>query len=551
MKKIVLYILIPLLLGSIFTACHKLNQPITSELTPSAFPADSSQYPSVVGPVYVVLRGNYAVEYFFQQSYSTDEALMPARGGNWYDGAQNQQMHYHSWNKDNGYVNGNWTWLSTIIGVTNQTLNILKTAAGTDAAKKPWIAETKMVRALAYFWLMDNYGSVPLDTAYGDFTPHTNVARGTVFNFIESEIKAALPNLNNSTLAAQYGRPTRYMAYALLAKLYLNAEYYTGTARYNDCIAACDSVINSGLYSLQPMNSYLTQFAPANGPQCSEFIFAIPYDPAMTNTFGTSGWPFRCVDIHARYDVPRSMGKVAAGSGYNFFNLPFTTDGPAGTLLSYYNHFNDPGDVRNKQWLTGAQYLPDGVTPLTVTTTKSGYDFTYTGSDGSAPYTYQVVLSPNFTLRLSSAQFDVGNDEIGWNMGYRNIKFYPDASSSSRNQNNDVPVFRYSDILLMKSEAILRGGTATQGQTALSLANQLRAQRTSSAAWSNITLDSIYNERIREFAWEAWHRNDMIRFGHFEDAWGFKTDADPRHRIFPIPTTALTLNPALKQNPGY
>jgi hypothetical protein len=500
--------------------------------------------------VYVVLRGNYGVEFFFQQTYSTDEGIMPARGGNWFDGAQNQQMHYHSWNADNGYVNGNWTWCSTIIGVANQTLSILKTAAGSDATKRPWIAEVKMARALAYFFMMDNYGNVPIDTAYGDFAPKTNTPRAQVFSFIESEIKAALPDLNTSVSASQYGRPNKYMAYALLAKMYLNAEYYTGTARYNDCVTACDNVISSGVYSLESMGTYFSQFAPTNGPSCKEFIFAIPYDPAMTNTFGTSGWPFRCVNIHSRYDVPRSMGKVAAGAGYNFFSLPFTPGAPASTLPEFYANFNDAGDVRNKQWLTGLQFKRDG-TPIMVTTTKGGYDFTYTASDASAPYTYQVNLTPDITLRYSAPQFDVGNDEIGWNMGYRNIKFYPDSTSTSRNQNNDIPVFRYSDILLMKAEAILRGGTATNGQTALSLANQLRAQRTSSAPWTSITLDSVYNERNREFAWEGWHRNDMIRYGKYEGAWGFKTDADPNHRIFPIPTTALTKNPALKQNPGY
>lgn len=551
MKKIPFYILLPFLTGLGLSSCHKLNEPITTELTPSAFPADSTQYPNVVGPVYVVLRGNYGVEYFFQQSYSTDEAIMPARGGNWFDGAQNQQMHYHTWNADNGYVNGNWTWGSTIIGVANQTLSILKTAAGSAAAKKPWIAEVKMVRALAYFFMMDNYGNVPIDTAYGDFTPHANVPRSQVFSFIESEVKAALPDLNASVGKSQYGRPNRYTAYALLAKMYLNAENYTGTARYNDCIAACDSIIGSGLYSLQSMSSYFSQFSPTNGPQCGEFLFAIPYDAAMTSTFGTSSWPFRCVNNHSRYDVPRSMGKVASGAGFNYFSLPFTPSAPASTIPSYYAYFNDPGDVRNQQWLTGLQFRRDGVTPITVTTTKKGYDYTYPGTDGSAPYTYQVNLTPDINLRLSVSQFDVGNDEIGWNMGYRNIKFYPDSTSSSRNMNNDIPVFRYSDILLTKAEAILRGGTATFGQSALSLANQLRTQRTSSAAWTNITLDSVYNERVREFAWEGWHRNDMIRFGKFEGAWGFKTDADVNHRIFPIPTSALALNPALKQNPGY
>jgi hypothetical protein len=545
MKQLLSYIVLPVLVGAMIASCHKLNLPITSELSPSSFPQDSTQYNEVVGPVYVALRGNYGVEFFFQQTYSTDEGIMPARGGNWYDGAQNQQMHYHSWTKDNGYVNGNWTWLTTIIGECNQITSILKSATGTAATKATWLAEVRAVRALAYFFMMDNYGNVPIDTVYGDFTPHTNVARAQVFSFIESEIKAALPNLSASVSSTQYGRPNKYTAYALLAKMYLNAEYYTGTARYNDCIAACDSVINSGLYSLQGMSSYFSQFAYNNGPQCKEFVFAIPYDPTFTNTF-----PFRSVNIHSRYDVPRSMSKVAAGAGYNVWSLPFHTDGPASTLKTFYAYFNDPGDVRNNQWLTGLQYAHDG-TPVMVTTTKSGYDFTYSGSDGSASYTYQVNLTPDIVLRNSAFPFDVGNDEIGWNMGYRNLKFYPDSTSTTRNMNNDIPVFRYSDILLMKAEAILRGGTATGGQTALSLVNQLRAQRSTSPAWTNITLDSVYNERIREFAWEGWHRNDMIRFGKFEGSWGFKTDADPNHRIFPIPTSAFAVNPALKQNPGY
>src|SRR5690242_3744999 len=95
MKKLLSYIILPALLGALMASCHKLNQPITSELSPSSFPQDSTQYNQVVGPVYVALRGNYGVEFFFQQTYSTDEGIMPARGGNWYDGAQNQQMHYH------------------------------------------------------------------------------------------------------------------------------------------------------------------------------------------------------------------------------------------------------------------------------------------------------------------------------------------------------------------------------------------------------------------------------------------------------------------------
>jgi hypothetical protein len=549
MKKRLLYIAASLMAAGVMVSCHKVTVKATSELTPDVFPTDAASYISASGPAYVALRGNVAAEYFFQQTYSTDEGIMEARGGNWYDGGQNLEMHYHTWTKDNGYVNSNWFWLSTIIGTVNQELSILgkNEPAGTD--KDQNLSELKMVRALAYYFMMDNWGNVPLDTLYGDFTPRDKTPRADVFNWLEGEIKGAIPNLSTTVSAATYGRFTQYGAYALLAKMYLNAEYYTGTKKYAECIAACDNVISSGKFSVASTANYLKAFYPSNGPAAvgskEEFIFAIPYDPTLTTTFG-----FRSQNYHARYDVPRSMGKVATGAGYNYFNIPYVPGAPASTLPEFYAYFNDANDVRNKQWLVGKQTLPDGVTPLMITTTKAGYDEINWAGDNTA-YTYQLELTPNIVLRKSVATFDAGNDEIAWNMGYRNIKFYPDATSATRDQNNDVPIFRYSDILLMKSEAILRGGAATLGQTALSLANNVRTSRTTSAAWTNITLDSVYNERSREFAWEAWHRNDMIRYGKYEGKWGFKTNADQYRRIFPIPTNAFAVNPKLSQNPGY
>ena len=538
MKQVLKNILLPVVVITSLASCHKLEVPINTELTPDVFPQDSLQFVEASGPAYVALRGNWAVEYFFAQAQTTDEAIMPARGGNWYDGAQFQQLHYHTWTPDNSNVNGNWYWMSTIIGATNQALSILQQTMSEGSFKQRSLAELKMVRAFVYFLMMDSYGNVPIDTAYGDFTPHANVPRAQVFDFIESEIQNALPYLSTEVSTATYGRATKWMAYALLAKMYLNAEVYTGASRYDDCIAACDNIINSGLFALEPMSTYLKMFYPDNGPQMKEFIFAIPYSSTATNTF-----PFRAVNIHARYDVPRSERAK--------FSLPFTPSAPEATLPEFYANFNDPNDVRNGQWLTGLQYMNDGVTPVTVTTTKLGYDQFYTGGDKDDAYTYQVNLTPDIVLRQDEALFDCGNDEIAWNMGYRNIKFYPDATSLDRNQNNDEPVFRYSDILLMKAEAILRGGAATLGQTALSLVNDLRAQRTTSEAWSTVTLEDLYGERCREMAYEGWHRNDMIRFGKFEGSWGFKTDANTDHRIFPIPTVALQLNPALTQNPGY
>lgn len=546
MKKILTYVSLAVVT---LTSCHKIDVPIQSELTPDVFPKDSTQFIQATGPVYVALRGNYSTEFFFMQSESTDEMILPSYGGNWYDGGQNMQMHYHSWTKDNGYVNGNWSWLTTTIGVCNQTISILSSNMPEGSFKKMKLAEIKMVRALCYFYMMDNYGNVPIVTTYGDFAPKANTPRAQVFTFIENEIKTALPDLSDANDQTTYGRPTKWMAYALLAKMYLNAEVYTGTARLNDCIAACDAIINSGKFSLASRANYLAMFYPSNGPTSpgskEEFIFAIPFDAT------SSGFLGRSQNYKARYDVPRSMSKVAAGAGYNYFNIPYNTSGPAATLPEYYAYFNDVNDIRNKQWLTGKQYQPDGITPITITTTNKGYDQFYNGPNPNAAYTFQLDLKPNIALRQSTASFDVGNDEIAWTTGYRNVKFYPDATSTSRNQNNDEPVFRYSDIILMKAEAIQRGGTGTSGQTALSLVNMLRANRTTSPALATVTLDDIYAERAREFAWEGWRRNDVIRFGKYEGSWGFKTNAETYRRIFPIPTNAFALNPALTQNPGY
>lgn len=555
MKKIIKLLIVTASVVGLLSSCHKLDVKVTSELTPDAFPVTAAQFSSVIGPVYTAFRSNYSVDYWFLQSLSSDEAILPAFGANWYDGNKYQELHRHTWTKDNAWVNSVWNYLENMIGTTNQTIYIVKSSPD-GPVKDASMAELKTMRALSFFYLMDLYGNVPLDTAYGSSVLNANTPRAQVFNFIESELKSAIPYLNPAGGAATYGKPNRYTAFALLAKMYLNSEVYTGTARYNECIAACDSVMNAGggsQYALEPMSTYLKMFYPTNGPSMKEFIFAIPYDPSTSN-----GYMF-----HARYDLNRNLGirYLYSGStpGTNVDPIMNGTtgnglanskpSGPRATLPEYYANFNDPNDVRNKQWLTGPQYWQDG-NPIMVKTTLKGYDKFYTGAD--APYTYALVIDPKIVLRANPTLFDVGDDEIGWNMGTRNIKFYPDyTNTTSRNQNNDVPVFRYSDIVLMKAEAILRGGTPTMGQTALSLVNLLRANRTTSAALTSVSLDDIYAERCREFAWETWHRNDMIRFGKFEDSYGFKANTDTYRRIFPIPTVALSTNPNLTQNTGY
>lgn len=557
MKKTMNRLALLALLAGGLSSCHKVSVDVVSELTPETFPKTEAQYNSVMGPVYTALRGAYTTDIFFLNSQSTDESALLTYGSDWVDGNRYKDLHLHTWTKDHPNVGGMWGFWTNLIGTANQTLFIL---AGSDegAVKNTSIAEMKALRAFFYFNMMDLWGGVPLDTVYGSKELKARATRQEVFTFVENELKAAIPFLKTASGATTYGKPTRYMAWALLAKLYLNAQVYTGTAKNNECIAACDSVMSAGggtQYALENRATYFNQFSPTNGPSSKEFVFAIPFDPSTSN-----GWMF-----YARYDLNRNLGMKYRYSGSTtganvdpvvnqttgnglINNRP---SGPRCTTQEFYAHFNDVNDIRNNQWLGGLQYWSTG-NPILVRTTNLGYNQFYSGGDPGGTYVYHLDISPLSTSRLGASSYDVGRDEIGWNTGYRNVKFLPDANSINRNQNNDVPVFRLSDIILMKAEAILRGGTATNGHTALSLVNTLRAVRTTSAALTSLTLNDIYSERSRELSWEGWHRNDMIRFGRYEDSWGLgKTNTDTYRRVFPIPTSAIATNPNLAQNTGY
>jgi hypothetical protein len=546
-------------------ACHKVEVIPTSLYTGDQFPKTDEQFQSVIGNIYTSLRGHYSGSYFFTQELASDESIMPVYGGNWLDGSKYIELHRHNWTKDNAWIQSTWSDVASLIGLCNQTIYTFRTAPESDA-KNTAMSEIKTLRAWAYWEMMDMFGNVPLDTVYPSPGVQPKATRAQVFSYVESELKASIPYLKTSVSTATYGKVTRWMAYTLLAKMYVNASVYIGTAKNNECIAACDSVIKSANFAIEGRASYLSQFYPTNGPSFKEFIWAVPYDPGTSNGY----------NFPARYDLNRNLGikyryAGATPGSWSFKQITldgagankawYTTgsginnvkpSGPRATLSSFYNGYftSDATDVRNDQWLVGLQYWPDG-TPITIITTKQGYNQFYSGTGGGDSIRYQLYIDSIITLRLDPTILDVGNDEVAWNMGIRNIKFLPDVNSASRNQSNDMPVFRYSDILLMKAEAILRGGTPTNSQTALGLVNSVRSNRTTSAAWTSVTLDDLYAERSREFTWECWHRNDMIRFGKYENKYGFKTNSDTYRRIFPIPTNALSTNNKLVQNDGY
>ncbi|TWI95595.1 putative outer membrane starch-binding protein [Mucilaginibacter frigoritolerans] len=530
MKKIYLF-LTGLAAFVLVSSCNKLDVPVQSQYVKSNFPTTTADYTALLGTMYSNLSSNFGVSYWRMQELSTDEAIIPARDGNFDDGGQYRQLHYHTWTFDHPNVITIWQWGFSGINTCNRLLGVVNNANSSPSVKAAYTAEIRGMRALYYYFMMDLYGNVPIITSFPVNTPPPTQPRAKVFSFIESELLAILPQLpnktnNSATNTLQYGRPTRAMAFALLAKMYLNAGVYTGTNRFQDVVTMADSVQNNTNYSLDA--SYRSIFLPNNGPQINETIFAIPYDQQIPgNQFTRFGF----------------LAYLAPAYGLNA-SLSIAMS----TTPEFYNRFNLPNDFRTNTWLTGPQYYPDG---------NGGFTNQPAYFQGT---TTQIVITPQLVL-VPGKPMDVGNTIASQCEGIRSIKYYPDPAiiQATRLNGNDVPVLRLADVYLMKAEAILRGATMTTVagdlQTPLELVNKIRARSGAQLATS-IDLPGLLDERARELSWEGWRRNDLIRYGLFETSYPLPNDVltmdtDPTRRLFPVPSTELKTNPNLVQNPGY
>ncbi len=530
MKKISILIILAGLVA--FSACRKLDVDVESQYVTSNFPQTLRDYQALMGTMYSNLSSSYAVTYWRMQELSTDEAILPARQGNFDDGGQYRLMHYHTWTFDHPYVNGIWQWgFGGGITNCNRLLDIVSASKLDEATKASFILEIRAMRALYYYFMMDTYGNVPIMTKYQLDSLPTTQPRAEVFKFIESELKdlaPKLPSKNGTDNTLQYGRPTKGMCYALLCKMYLNSQVYTGVARNTETVAMADSVQANPNYSLDAR--YRDIFLPNNGPQIQETIFAVPYDQQIGgNQFTRFGFYYYMVQAYGF-----SVGLSIAMS----------------TTPEFYDRFNLPGDLRTQTWLVGKQFYPDG-----------------NGGFTNRPIFYPD--SPNVQIEIykdlvleNGNTMDLGNTRRAQASGVRSIKYYPDptTTAATRVNGNDVPVLRLADVLLMKAEAITRGATATTVngvlQTADYLVNLVRQRAGVTQTVSGIKTAQLLDERARELFWEGWRRNDLIRYDLFEQDYPLPNetihmDKSPYRRLFPIPINEIRLNTNLKQNPGY
>lgn len=538
--------LIILAIAATASSCTKLDVDIESQYT--SFPNSQAAAEAVSADVYNAYRGAMGRDHWMAQTLSTDEAVSVAMGSDWYDGGVYREFHLHNWSPDNGMLPGIWNSAMTGITSCNKVLALFSDDESNNAAP------IRAMRAYYYFILMDNFGGAPIITKLVDQQPDRS-SRAEVCKFIETELLAVMDKLTVTVDAGTYGKATKYMAAALLAKVYLNwavyntadvANYSPGMAneKLQRAVEMCEIITKSGKFNLS--DKFLTKFRPDNGYQIKDFIFAMPFDRDRQQGM-----------TYTRFWIHRSAQT-------QFGTLPQSVGGTFRCLPTYLDKFNLPGDDRNAIYIGGKQYYwanyAATANPFMINTSKRGIDQDYNSSDADVKFDWQLEITKDITLRPNgAATLDVGNDQKGRSMGYRSIKFYMDVNvtaAQNRNQSNDVPIFRYADILLMNAEAILRGATSVNGETPMSLVNQIRKYVNAPSLTIQPSLDDLLDERAREFSDESWRRNDLIRYGKFEDNWGFRNlypsgFTQKFRRIFPVPTTVLNLNTNWRQNTGY
>ena len=528
------------LLAMALTGCTDLDMSPNSQYTED--PSQNSGVdPMIVveakmADVYYHLAGTLGRRYMEAQCLASDEFTSLAFAGGYYDSGTYAHQALHCSSPNDASIG----WYDDVTaGITKANTILEELGSGASAQMK---APARAIRAYYTWILMDNYGDTPiLDKVQAEGSVVPRSPRKEVAEWIESELNDIIPALTDDVTENTYGKPTKWMAEALLAKLYINWPVYTAESvdqydaataanpKLDACIAACDEIINSGKFNLGSVD-YLHKFSYDNGWQVEDFIYAIPYD-AINRQGMQYARPRTFKDMkNLLPNVYGSTDKFTQSFGGNMVVTP-----------EFAKLFSLDGDIRNLSILRGDVYVRD---PKTLRPTTE--PFMYKGN--------QVHFTESITLAKKDNTIEVGNDANAYQQGCHSIKWFttPADYNNGRNQSNDLPIFRYADVLLMKAEALTRQGSSG----AKALFNQIRSYAGAPTIANEPTLQEVYDERGREFFDENWRRNDMIRFGHYEDEFfpHYKDfpDAsfDKRHRIFPVPQNTINLN-GWEQNPGY
>jgi hypothetical protein len=500
----------------------KINEEFQAAVTPQQLGSSSAS--ALLDGVYNAMRSPYqgATQVFALSEVTTDERIMPTRAGDWDDNGKWRSLHQHTWDANHPEIRDAFANLG---GVIFAATDMLRPDFAANAQQQ---GEARFLRAFTIYWMLDLFDQVPYREPGEGVSNNARVRKGTeALDYVISEVTAVLNNLPDAPVY----RANKDAARCLLMKCYLNKAVYTNrqtpsfaAADMNQVISLADQIINSGRYRFA--NNYFDNFAPANTTIGTENIFT------ELNIGGVSSG--------AQFDLWRFISHYnMVPSGYNgpcalptFYDTFGANDIRRGTVYSYTNGPANPGKRQNVGFLIGQQYNLLTDAPLTDRT--------------GAP----LAFTRNVNIIETGSNLEV--------TGIRPMKYPPDFTNNASGAiDNDMVHFRFTDVLLMKAEAILRGGTGTTagtyGSTPIALVNSIRTDASRNAGpLPSVDLNTLYAERGRELYLENWRRQDMVRFGKFlgpiEQG---PTSSDPKYLIFPIPNQQLAVNPNLTQNPGY
>ena len=503
-----LVLVISPLLGLVY-GCTDLTEVPTSSIAPENFYKNEEEIIGGLAAVYAQLRAT-TDDYYNVSEVSSDEYIVPTRGTDWYDNGTWLELDRMTWgpNTPSGLANMNGAWNALFTGVARANVALAATDKVTFNDKPVVQAELRTLRAFYYLLLQDLFGGVPIVTDT-DIKPRARNTRAEVFAFIEKELKDTREILPSKWPTDMNGRLTKGAADAMLASMYLNAQVYTGTVttaglqpgtqHWSDAVAACDRILNSGVYSLA--TNWRSNFTFDNY-QSPEIIMQVMF----LNTSGL-GLNFLMRALHYSQYTP---------SPWNGF----------ATIAETYNSF-DSDDQRRQIFLVGPQVNLD------------------TGAPALDRNGNPLVFVPDIK--------DVTNATEG--EGVRIAKWPRDPNHVQQDAGNDFAHFRLAEIYLIKAEALNELGQTAQ---AIGLVNTLRARVFSPPKPLSTGLTqaqartAIFNERLFELTSEAKRRQDLIRAGQYTSRAWFDKPAVAAFRILmPIPQTQIDTNPLLTQNPGY
>ncbi len=550
-KNITFKLLVCVGMGFFFYSCTDLDQDVYSEVPEENFWQSAEEIQAGVAPAYQALTDLSRQTFTEGFNMTSDELIVPTRGGDWDDGGFHRRAWLHKWDPSSGFENGMWESLFKGVSRTNQILYNLEAvdfdAVGDvdPAVFEQTVAEVKSLRAYFYYWVLKIFGNAPLVT---DFTISPNdVAtspKEELYQYIEEELLSNIDKLPENVDGSTYGKFTKWAAYGVLAKLYMNSQFFIGEERWSDAEAMTDSIIESGNYSLNP--SFFDNFSPDN-KESPENIFVIPFDKVNIVGFDMM-WRTLHYDMNVMFDLPEQPvnGYCAPPEFYDLFDLSHTDRVVGDKTYRTYN------DQRTGMWVVGQQYdekypYPPYKDVLVDAPDEMKLKDQGTGMDLKIEPHFSELSSPNDEQRL---------------VGARSIKYFPEAGTSKYTTSNDYVLLRYADVLLMNAEAIVRGGGDLN--KALDDVNQVRERAYSGDASHNwtmadLTLENLLDENGRELAWEGPRRMALIRA---EVASGTPYYSGPRTPekmqdggdytfYLPIPEQQRNTNSKLEQNPGY